>query len=305
MKSGHSMQELISEIKTLAEKISAGQITRDELDHFVDKTSLLHHKAVILRYKAFENKVLGKNQPLELPEDNLEESATTQASVEYDEPAVNMQAIENEIPEPVEVRQPVAVEEAVETQQPAEEDLQAELQSAHEEDEPTFDLFSLDLDENEEIADAKPEEMPVMADEGQSSAMEIEEGETPETQPEPVQPIAEAPQPVVSHPVETPSLLHAIYNRIDRPDDSFASRFPVNRIENLNVAFGFNERLQTINDLFGGSSETFSSAINEIQHAGSQDSARMIVSRYAQQNAWNASDDLAISFAKKVDQLYV
>lgn len=299
MKSGHSMQELISEIKTLAEKTASGQITRDELDHFVDTTSLLHHKAVILRYKAFENKVLGKNQPLELPEDNLEESATTQAAVEYNEPAVNMQAIENEIPEPVEVEQPVSVEEA------AEEELQADLQLAHEEDEPTFDLFSLDLDKNEEISDAKPEEMPVMADEGQSSAMEIEEEETPETQPESVQPVAEAPQPVVSHQSEMPSALHAIYNRIDRPDDSLASRFPVNRIENLNVAFGFNERLQTINDLFGGSSETFSSAINEIQSAGSQNNARMIVSRYAQQNAWNASDDLAISFAKKVDQLYV
>ena len=302
MKSGQTMQQLIGEVKELAEKISSGQISRDELDQFVDATSFLHHKAVILRYKAFENKVLGKNQPLELPEDKLEESATTQAAVEYDEPSVNMQAIQDEIQQPVEVEQPVAEESAAAEQTPAMEELQSDLQSAHEEDEPTFDLFSLDLNENEEIAPATEQKMPVMADEGQASAMEIEEEAVPESQPEPSQPV-EAPQPA-SHQPAASSSLHAIYNRIDRPDDSFTSRFPVNRIENLNVAFGFNERLQTINELFGGSSEVFSSALNELQHAGSQDRARMIVSRYAQENSWNASDDLAISFAKKVDQLY-
>lgn len=298
------MQQLIGEVKELAEKVSSGNVTRDELDQFVDATSLLHHKAVILRYKAFENKVLGKNQPLELPEDKLEESATTQAAVEYDEPAVDMQVIENEIPEAVEVDQPEPAFEERAAADETEKELQSDLQSAHEEDEPTFDLFSLDLNDSEEISDAPKEELPVMADEGQSSAMEIEEEETPETQPESIHPVAEVSQPV-SHQPETASSLHAVYSRIDRPDDSFASRFPVNRIENLNVAFGFNERLQTINDLFGGSSEVFSAAINEIQHAGSQYNARMIVSRYAHENAWNASDDLALSFAKKVDQLYV
>ena len=76
------------------------------------------------------------------------------------------------------------------------------------------------------------------------------------------------------------------------------------RLDTLKGAFGFNERIQIVQELFGGSNDAFSNFIESIELLSQRDEARMLVTQIAVQNRWNADDQLAIELVQKIERKY-
>jgi hypothetical protein len=75
-------------------------------------------------------------------------------------------------------------------------------------------------------------------------------------------------------------------------------------LSSLVGAFGLNERLQFINELFRGSSEEFAEAIKELDSLGSADEARHTAARYALRNNWQLDSETVHDFLGKLKRRY-
>ncbi|MDH4474729.1 MAG: hypothetical protein QE487_19140 [Fluviicola sp.] len=97
---------------------------------------------------------------------------------------------------------------------------------------------------------------------------------------------------------------HPVYKRLSNEDNSLAARLMAVRLETLKGAFGFNERLQIIKELFDGSNDDFTQAIERLDTLNSKNEARNIVSTIAHQYAWDKDSNLALEFIQKVERRY-
>jgi hypothetical protein len=212
---------------------------------------------------------------------------------------------------------------------------------ADEPEEEMFDLFSLDQDEEE--SESVAEEEVAMAEERMGERKGVAEepsltdstpvAEEAVTTPQStwVEPVLteesvttidelaaeEEPQAEVVETVtpldppskgeaETPhsATEHPVYNRLVTDDNSLAARLMAIRLETLKGAFGFNERLQIIRELFDGSNDAFNQAIDTLDELDSKNEARKVVSGYANKFAWDKDSDLALEFVQKVERRY-
>jgi hypothetical protein len=87
-------------------------------------------------------------------------------------------------------------------------------------------------------------------------------------------------------------------------DNSLAARLMAVRLDSLKGAFGFNERLQIIQELFDGSAEQFTHAIETLDTLGSKEEARSVVSGFAYRFSWDKESNLALEFVQKVERRY-
>lgn len=292
------MQELIGEMGLLIGKIKNGTATLGEIEAFAAAASQLQERAVVLRYKAYESKVFGTPATSETPE--VSAAAETETAPAPEIPA----------------EEPVAEQE--ETQG---FDLFGEPEGE------AFDLFSLDPAEEPEIGELQEQQpetdlvgdtqtIPVSetpyTEEPLSAPLETET-ESPEASDqieqayqEPAQPAESADPPQTETPIEQPMSagVHPVYSRLSAEDNSLASRLMSVRLDSLKGAFGFNERLQIIQELFDGSSEQFAQAIDMLDTLGSKSEARSVVSTYAHRYDWDKDSNLALEFVQKVERRY-
>ncbi len=327
-------QALIEEMAALIAKIKNGSATQGELEAFVAAASQVHERAVVLRYKSYEAKVFGTLQPVvKEPEPVVEtpvaeELVTTEASVETGEPDVEIPLFE----------EPTA-DLSAEQAEPEGFDLFS-LSEPDEEPESEF-THQLQAEEvQEETEEPVVEEEPFVAEEEtaipemqhmdpiEEFSAEQEDsfmGEEPIMQEPETAPVAEEsfaadkPEPVFEQTTEQPSLpeeerypnveepagnRHPLYDRLHLPDDSLASRLMSVRLDTLKGAFGFNERVQIVEELFHGSNEQYTEAIEKLDNLGSKEEARSVVSEYANRFSWSERSDLVMEFAKKVERRY-
>lgn len=258
------MQALVDEIAGLVANIKAGTASLGEIEAFTASTAQLHERAVILRYKAYEAKVFGE---ITEPESSIEiepETITEQAFIE-----------------------PI-VEITDETE--------------------SFDLFSLDdeeeIEEIEEIhAVEEPIEVPVepIVEETPKVVLEV----IPEAEPAPLELEEEIAAPVMETALpETAKEIHPIYSKLVSNGDSLAARLMAIKLDALSGAFGLNERMQIIQELFKGSSEDFNTLVNQLDTIHSKAEARLLVSAYANQYSWDVDSNTALEFIQKTERLY-
>ena len=271
------MHALIEEITALLAKIKSGEATMNELEAFAAAANQLNERAIILRYKAIESKVYGRSGTAvsEIPSAIKEEIV----------PIIEAQEVH---PEP--------------------------------EEEPSYDLFGMDTEEeapltktgivSDKDTESKEEEIPFELIEDQVEEEPVDE--------EPIQPFVEPvreiekeeekapviPEPAFAAPIENTQGLHPIYGKLNSNDGTLAARLMSVRLETLKGAFGFNERLQIIQELFNGSNEEFNSLIDQIENITSKDQARSLVSSYANKYHWDADSQLAIELVQKVERKY-
>jgi hypothetical protein len=275
------MHALIEEITALLAKIKSGEATLTELEAFAAATNQLNERAIILRYKAIEAQVYGKPFTAPVPETPM--------------------AVKEEI---------VPIIEAQEVHREPEE-------------EPSFDLFGIDSDEEEEEevqlqkteivsgkdTESREEEIPFELVEETVEDEAVEE-EPVEAFIEPVHEMKEEekapviPEPAFAAPIENTQGLHPIYGKLNSNDGTLAARLMSVRLETLKGAFGFNERLQIIQELFNGSNDEFNSLIDQIENISSKEQARSLVSSYANKYHWDADSQLAIELVQKVERKY-
>ncbi|WP_343635931.1 hypothetical protein [Fluviicola sp.] len=179
-----------------------------------------------------------------------------------------------------------------------------EAQEVHPEpqEEPSYDLFGMDTDE--EIDEVTPFELIE-----EKVVEEPAEEEHFEAFVEPVREVEAEKAPVIKEPgfaapIENTQGLHPIYGKLNSNDGTLAARLMSVRLDTLKGAFGFNERLQIIQELFNGSNDEFNSLIDQIENISSKEQARSLVSSYANKYHWDADSQLAIELVQKVERKY-
>ena len=77
---------------------------------------------------------------------------------------------------------------------------------------------------------------------------------------------------------------------------SLNSLYGGSKLDTLIGAFGLNEKLRYINDLFDGSSEMFSEAIKSIDGKNNLDEAKVELKNLAEQHEWDAEEESVTEF---------
>lgn len=246
-----SYKELLTRIEELVSKIENAELTLDELFEMERLTAKLHERSIILRYKAFENKL-----------------GLTKAEV------IQEEVIEEKI-EVIEKKEEPVQEESI----PEVEEMEFSLLDEQEEDED--ELFSLDADEDIESVpepvenEAKIEEKP------------------------------EESQPKVEPELASPKTIGgSFFDQFIKEDNSLGHRFEESKLETLIGAFGLNEKLRYINDLFDGSSELFSDAIKALDNKSSFQDASTLISELAQEHAWDPEEESVTEFMIYIKRRY-
>lgn len=295
------MQSLLEEMGALLVKIKAGDATIGELEAFAAAASQLNERAVILRYKAYEAKVFGtelSEKSVAVIDDIAEDGQLDNFSVEevmqVDETTSNFE--EEETNEDSFSFDLFGNEE--ETVEPKVEVFNSTEESAEDlEDEPDFD---------EEIPEAV--EVPIIETETPTPSFQETHVKFEETVVEPkVEVVEEIKVEEKSEPVATPIStgdLHPIYNRVPTDMNSLSARIWQVRIESLRGAFGFNERMQSVNELFQGSLEAFTSAIDDLDAISDKTTARAKVTALANQYNWSTESEIGLDFVQKVERKY-
>lgn len=314
------MQALIEEMGVLIEKIKSGTATLGELEAFTAAAAELHQRSIILRYKAYEAKVFGT------PEAAVSQPEAVVATPETpkSEPVVETEAASEQVAAIQETEEEISFDLFGESEDGAEMDLFSEEPVA--ETAPEVELHVVTETEEEPVAEEtmSVSETHLFVDESSDEEEEfpeptmelsIEEVVT-ELEPE-VEPVAEyeTSAPVMEEPIQdeapkaTPVMVqtgneHPVYSRLSTEDNSLAARLMAVRLESLKGAFGFNERLQIIQELFNGSNDAFMQAIEHIDTLSTKSEARMLVSRYAHQFEWDKDSNLALEFVQKVERRF-
>jgi exonuclease VII small subunit len=228
----------IKEVESLVIKLENGALSIEELSTLESLTRAIHERSIILKYKAFEQKV----NPV----------------VSTEEPAA-------EVSEPkVEAEKKEVVEE------------------------PTIDFSMFSVEEEEEA--------PIQED--------IKVEAEPEIIPEPT---VEKVDPIVVElkeeaPVSQPGT--SFLDRIQSADTSLNARFNGTKLDTLVGAFGLNQKLMYINELFDGSSESFSDAIKSLDSKSSMEDAKETVTALASKFEWDAEEESVIEFMAVLNRRY-
>lgn len=93
-------------------------------------------------------------------------------------------------------------------------------------------------------------------------------------------------------------------DRLNIQDNSLGTSFFGSKLNSLIGAFGLNEKLRFINDLFDGSSESFSDAVKALDNQPSINEANQKLTQYAEQFNWDPEDDAVIEFVSFINRRY-
>lgn len=379
-----SKEEILSAIQLHFENIQSGNLTADAMESLVELTRELHERALILRYKSYEEKVFGltstskgstgadtdmeaagagaepaiSGSEQDEPAGAAAEPVETQHSMGFEEVETALLAAEQSIP----VEEPVfdfdmfekAEAASAQAEQPFPVEIQQDAPTQDQQDpEPaTAEDHSADAgNESAGLAENKPasnspqpsepisaaeasekqQDIEIPRTEAEQIANEIEESDATvsEQMPANSQPVenirkeeenqAEIPLPeelaIMNEPVipeEKPREFQQEENDMFRrlsntgtSDNSLGSRLAATKLHTLAGAFGLNEKLQCIRELFKGSSEAFNQAIETLDQQENFGAAKRILAQFAQQNSWNLESNLTAEFIQKVERRFL
>ena len=323
------MHALLEEINGLLAKIKAGTASLGELEAFAAATQQLNERAIILKYKAYEAKVFGSSTSPATDSASVDDHHSATGNLEMqDEETVKTE--ESVVPSHIGKVVPEPIVEA-----DTEEELSFDLFSMDSEevgfDQPqqlseqednslpsaTVDQSAIDNsasveDKAQEEPIAEPfieeKETEIIDEPAATTAPEIVEtpkvdastsSATPSTSSATSTPIPES-APVSHAPVNE----HPVLRRARANDGSLQSRLLSVRLETLKNAFGLNERILIVKELFGGDNELYNSTIDSLDNAGDINAARNKMSTLANQDGWREDSELAIEFVQKVERRY-
>ena len=265
-----TIEARLKAIEEAFSKLNHGKLTREELEELVVNTQELHERAIILRYKAFEEKIFGE-RPVEIAP-VIETPVFEEPVVEpiQETPSYSMPELEIELDEEEEV-----VEETIE-----------EI-----EEQPAFD-FSLFDDSAEQIKEEVLEEN-TFEHLSVSSTESTEDGVHEEHI---------TMEQVIVTPTEPSN--QKFYARFSKDNTDLAPQIGMTALSTLIGSFGLNERLQYINELFDGSSEAFSEAIKVLDNLSSRDEMLIRASAYANNHNWDLESETVEEFVLKLKRRY-
>ncbi len=264
-------EDLLVSIQLLFNNMKIGKLSEEDMESLVIGTRELYERALILRYKAYEQKIYGDFS--ETINDVIVPTITEHIIVEPEIPFT----------------QPI-VEPTLEVKEP---------------ETPSFDMsFSL-FDQLDESNDTKVEEVSSVS---KTAVQEpIQEIEDTFSAPESFEAIEMEQIPVIEQPIsvdEQPTAPKDIFDKMLELDNSLGSKLMLNKIDSLQGTFGLNEKLQIIREMFNNSSEAFTQAIQIFDMQPDFTHAKTILSNFTIEYAWELDTPIVIEFVQKVARRY-
>lgn len=265
-----TIEARLKAIEEAFSKLNHGKLTREELEELVVNTQELHERAIILRYKAFEEKIFGE-RPVEIA------------------PVIETPIYEEPVAEPIQETSSYSMPE-LEIELDEEEEVVEETIEEIEE-QPAFD-FSLFDDSAEQIKEEVLEDN-TFEHLSVSSTESTEDGVHEEHI---------TMEQVIVTPTEPSN--QKFYARFSKDNTDLAPQIGMTALSTLIGSFGLNERLQYINELFDGSSEAFSEAIKVLDNLSSRDEMLIRASAYANNHNWDLESETVEEFVLKLKRRY-
>ncbi len=93
---------------------------------------------------------------------------------------------------------------------------------------------------------------------------------------------------------------HPMTSRINKSIQAVRSNYTIVPLDTLKGSFSLNEKLHYINDLFGGVSEEFTNAINKLDVIGNMTNATQFLAELAEKQGWDFENETTEEFIAKV-----
>mgnify|MGYP000935701703 CR=1 FL=1 len=273
-----SQIELIKSIELNVNKLESGELNLSDIEKHLSLVRELYERTIALRYKAFE----------------------LHSSVEATERIVEENAVSETIIEEVEVKEEVFFDI---NNQDVESDVKIDvieesIVESNESSEIEFDFFN----QTEEIVVTNSTSdietvVSVVEEDPSIETSQIDEFlvETPV-----IEPIVEE---VISIS-NTNTLDSEISQLFKRIDFKVKNQIGLSSLSSLIGSFGLNERLLYINELFDGSSESFSDAVKQIDTRHDLSEATKYVVEVAEKFNWEIESETVEEFIQKVCRRY-
>lgn len=299
-----TMNSLLAEMQLLVDKINEGTATMGEIEAFAAAAQDLNERAIIYRYKAYELKI----QPTQFDVEETVQEQTSPAEPHFVATKLEDNTLDMDFDLFSSGDDSLNDEPMLEENHDFSESIpEISEETSHDEPTTSFDLYENEPEEHETVAyldEAENNETPLMEEFDAVQAPVYTLDEEPLDTSESIQEkvlFPEANEPIAH---ETSLALHPIYERLSATDDSLAARMLTVRLETLKGAFGFNERMQIVNELLGSSNDLYHEVIEQLDNMDSKDEARLFVSSIANKYNWNVSSTIALEFIQKVERRY-
>jgi hypothetical protein len=285
-------EDLLATMQLLMDRLTLGTLTMENMEELVATSREFYERTLILRYKSYEQEVFGSGLSI----DNQIQ--------EYNTPTPK-----------VEVSSTSSVEVESHQDKAAPFDLSFSLFDQLEQEEYLLEEIVVEneslITSNETSHEAHPTETFVT----ETKSVIIEEYENESTLTEEI--IEEVLQSqtideeIITPPVQevptttTASTQKDAFDKMIERDNSLGSQIMGTRLDTLNGAFGLNEKLQLINELFDGSSELFYQSVQIFDALPDFEQAKVVLKNYSTEFAWDFENPLVIEFVQKIARRYV
>ncbi len=306
------MKELISSIQYKLSKIEEGNITLAEMEQLVSDSRELNERLIVLRYKVYEQGVLGIDISID-DETNIEDPlAEIEIDIVSNEDQVEITESPNEniaeIEDNSEFEIPFELDLFAAKDEQTSEETSKEFEKEEIIEKNTIITNSYDEETGVEEEVITHEETHIFEEEHATIVVETEEKTiiTTFNDPEPEAPsfIESAQTSFEESTSSTSNNDSEITNRIKSIEQSLGSNYSIMPLDTLIGSFTLNERLQFINELFEGSSDAFSTAVKKLDSQDNLNAARSIVAEYAQNNEWDLDSEIVEDFLVKICRRY-
>ena len=285
-------EDLLATMQLLMDRLTLGTLTMENMEELVATSREFYERTLILRYKSYEQEVFGSGlsidnqiQEYNTPTPKVEVSSTSSVEVESHQDKAA----------------PFDLSFSLFDQLEQEEDLLEEIVAENE---------SL-IASNETSHEAHPTE--TFVTETKSVIIEEYENESTLTE-EIVEEVLQSQtidEEIITPPVQevptttTASTQKDAFDKMIERDNSLGSQIMGTRLDTLNGAFGLNEKLQLINELFDGSSELFYQSVQIFDALPDFEQAKVVLKNYSTEFAWDFENPLVIEFVQKIARRYV
>jgi hypothetical protein len=306
----NTLETTLKAIEYAINALKNGQLTEEELAQFVEDSKELYEKAIVLRYKAYEEKVFGTSKQATQIEENspaITEDLAIETAPEVEEVAPSFEfGLFDTLNETEEEPALVVEEELAE-----ENEMDFEQATIFESDASAIEIpvselpIELELEVNAplvETVEATQEEVQI-EEEDEFIPQEFIQDEIEEDEPL-AEEYSTEPYLKTANSNENNADKSVLASQITALSMRAANHAGMMKLETLIGSFGLNERLQYINELFDGSSEGFSEAIKAIDHSVDLQQAIDKIAGFATQHQWDLESETVEDFIVKVKRRY-
>lgn len=275
-----SQKELVKKIESNLEQLESGTLDLLAIEAHLDLVRELYERTIVLRYKAFEH------------HSSVEIATPVIPSVEEVAPVIEAQELHEE----------VQSFEATDSFEFSDQPIVEEKEAAEIE----FDFFSSPEPEVVEEQEQTAEEP--AADFFPSETSDLLKNEEPEPiheeqYSETIEPAVIQDNHFVTEEV-TASGTSEFVNKVFEVEREIRNQIGFNSLPSLIGSFGLNERLLYINELFDGSSESFSESIKHLDARSNLSEAADYVENIAGKFNWDIESETVEEFIQKLCRRY-